>query len=355
MKRTAKKMDLLPDILAHAREKKKHNVRISIIDYDERHFQEKEAKTVEECFPFRKKKTVTWINIDGVHQTDIIEKLGKKFGFHPLLMEDIVNTQQRPKLDVFDDYLFIVLKMLYHEEKTHKIREEQVSLILGEDFLITIQEEVEGDVFNDIRQRLRKAKGRARKLGADYLAYTIIDAIVDNYFDLLEELGEKIGALEDKVFTNSTQGVIQTMYRLKGKMISLRKSIWPLREVVNALSRAESDLIKDSTVLYLRDVYEHTIQIIDHIETSRDILANMLEVHLSSTSNKLNEVIKFLTVVGTIFIPLTFITGIYGMNFRFFPELGWKYGYFMVLGIMLAIALGMVYYFKRKIWLFNGA
>jgi len=311
----SKKAGLPPGTLVHIGKKKTEKVKITVIDYDEKNFWEKDVKTVEECFPFKDKPTVTWINIDGIHDVEIIEKIGKHFGVHPLLLEDIMNSEQRPKMEDFEEYIFIVLKMLRYDEKQDEIKSEQVSLILGSNFIVSFQE-MEGDVFNLVRERIRKMK-------ADYLAYTLIDAVIDNYFIILEKTGEKIEDMEDELVTNPTPGTLQTIHNLKREMIFLRKSVWPLREVINGMQKAESPLIKESTGIYLRDVYDHTIQVIDTIETFRDMISGMLDIYLSSISNKMNEVMKVLTIIATIFIPLTFVAGLYGMNFKYMPELEW--------------------------------
>jgi magnesium transporter len=349
IKKMSKKVGLPPGAL-HIGEKRDEKVRIRIIDYDEARLQEKEAKTVEECFPFKEKPTVTWINVDGIHQPDIVKQLGDYFGMHPLVLEDILNTDQRPKMEDFDNYIFIVLKMLYYDEKKDDIKAEQVSLILGKNFVISFQER-EGDVFDPIRDRINTGKGRIRKMGADYLAYALIDAIVDNYFTILEKLGEKIEFMEEGLVTNPTPKTLQAIQNLKRDTISLRKSVWPLREVINALERGESSLIKKPTRVYIRDVYDHTIQVIDTVETFRDMVSGMLDIYLSSVSNRMNEVMKVLTIIATIFIPLTFIAGIYGMNFAQMPELERPWGYPAVLLVMLVVGIIMLIYFRRKKWL----
>ena len=346
----SKKAGLPPGTLVHIGKKKTEKVKITVIDYDEKNFWEKDVKTVEECFPFKDKPTVTWINIDGIHDVEIIEKIGKHFGVHPLLLEDIMNSEQRPKMEDFEEYIFIVLKMLRYDEKQDEIKSEQVSLILGSNFIVSFQE-MEGDVFNLVRERIRNEKGRIRKMKADYLAYTLIDAVIDNYFIILEKTGEKIGDMEDELVTNPTPGTLQTIHNLKREMIFLRKSVWPLREVINGMQKAESPLIKESTGIYLRDVYDHTIQVIDTIETFRDMISGMLDIYLSSISNKMNEVMKVLTIIATIFIPLTFVAGLYGMNFKYMPELEWHFGYFAILLLMIIIGISMVFYFRRKKWL----
>jgi magnesium transporter len=344
------KVGLPPGTLVHVGERKTEKVKITIIDYDPKNYQEKEVERIEECFPFKDKPTVTWINIDGLQEVEIVQKIGTYFGIHPLVLEDIVHTGQRPKAEDLGDYLFIVLKMIYHDENEDEIMGEQVSLILGQNYVISFQER-EGDVFNPIRERIRNAKGRIRKTGADYLAYALVDAIVDQYFLVLEKFGEKIESLEEELVTNPTPETLQVIHTLKKNLIFLRKSVWPVREVISSLERGESSLIKKPTGIYLRDVYDHTIQVIDTIETYRDMVSGMLDIYLSSVSNRMNEVMKVLTMIATIFIPLTFIAGIYGMNFKFMPELEWHWGYPTALIIMLSIVAFMVMYFRRKRWL----
>jgi len=344
------KVGLPPGTLVHIGERKTEKIKITVIDYDSKNFQEKEIHKIEECFPFKDKPTVTWINIDGLQEVGVVEKIGTHFGVHPLILEDILHTGQRPKAEDLGDYLFIVLKMIYHDENEDEIMGEQVSLILGQNYVISFQER-EGDIFNPIRERIRNGKGRIRKAGADYLAYALIDAIVDHYFVILEKLGEKIESLEEELVTNPIPETLQMIHTLKRNLIFLRKSVWPLREVISGLERGESPLITEPTGIYLRDVYDHTIQVIDTIETFRDMVSGMLDIYLSSLSNRMNEVMKVLTIIATIFIPLTFIVGIYGMNFKFMPELEWHWGYPTALIIMLLLVGFMLLYFRRKKWL----
>ena len=346
----SKKAGLPPGTIVFLGEKRSAKVKLSVISYNEANFQEKEISNVEEACSFRKKPSVTWLNIDGVHQPEIIEQVGKSFDVHPLALEDIANTGQRPKMEDFDDYLFVVLRMLRFDEKDDETKTEQISIIFGSDFVISFQER-EGDVFDIIRERLRSNKGRIRKMGADYLAYALIDAIVDNYFVVLEKRGETIEDMEDKLVVNPTSETLQILHDLKREMIFLRKSVWPLRDVISGLERSESPLINKLTFVYLRDVYDHTIQVMDSVDTFRDMLSGILDIYLSSISNRMNEVMKVLTVIATIFIPLTFIAGIYGMNFKYMPELGQTWGYPVVLILMLAIAVVLLIYFRRKKWL----
>jgi len=346
----SKKSGFPPGTLLHVGEKKTDDMKITIIDYDATQFQEKEVKTIDECFPFKEKPTVTWINIDGLHRIDLIEQLGTHFGLHPLVMEDVVNTDQRPKIEDFVTYLFLVLKRLSYSSHDSDVVSEQISLILGPTFLLSFQE-APGDEFDPIRDRIRSSKGRIRQMGVDYLAYTLIDAIIDNYFVLLEQIGDRIEEIEDILVANPRPETLQTLHTLKREMIVLRKSIWPLREVITRLERWETPLIQQATTIYLRDVYDHTIQVIDAIETYRDMLSGMLDIYLSSVSNRMNEVMKVLTMIATIFIPLTFIVGIYGMNFNM-PELQWPWAYPYVFYVVLfVIILVMITYFRRKKWL----
>ncbi|MGB3477866.1 MAG: magnesium/cobalt transporter CorA [bacterium] len=350
IKKRSKKKGLAPGTLVYVGEQKTDRVRISLIDYNETEFQEKEVKKIEECFPFKDKPSVTWINIDGLHDIDLIEKIGKHFGLHPLILEDILNTEQRPKIEDFEKYMFIVLKMIYYNEKENETKAEQVSLILGTNFVISFQEKP-GDVFDPLRERIKKAKGRIRKAEADYLLYSLLDSIIDSYFSVLEKFGDRIENLEEMVVTEPKPGSLKAIHELKREMIYLRKSVWPLREVINNFGKAESPLVHKSTNIYLRDIYDHTIQIIDTIETFRDMLSGMHDTYLSSISNRMNEIMKVLTIFAAIFIPLTFIAGVYGMNFQFMPELSWRWGYFGVWGVILAVGLSMLFYFKRKKWL----
>ncbi len=350
IKRTARKAGLSPGTLMYLGEKKDQKVKIQIIDYNENKLLEREAATIDECLPFKETDTVTWINITGVHDMQIIEDLGKKFGLHPLMLEDIVNTEQRPKMDDFGDHLFIVLKMLYRNSEKKGIQHEQVSLIMGPGMVISLQE-YEEDVFDSLRERIRTGKGRVRSRGADYLMYALIDMVVDHYFHLFEDFGEEIEALQDAVISNPQPETLQQIQHLKREMIFLRKSVWPQREIISALVRGESPQISEETILFLRDVYDHTIQVIDTVETYRDMLTGMMDIYLSSVSNRMNEVMKVLTIIATIFIPMTFLAGMYGMNFKYMPELEIKWAYPVFWVVIIAIFAMMVLWFKRKKWL----
>jgi magnesium transporter len=350
VRRPYKKAGLPPGTLVHVGERKLDSVRITVIDYDENSFEEKQVADIEDCFKFKTTPTVTWVNIDGLHDTEVIEKIGRHYDFHPLVLEDILHTGQRPKFEDLDDYIFIVLMMLRFDDQSQAVLSEQVSLVLGKNYVISFQEDI-GDVFEQIRERLRNAKGKIRKMGSDYLTYVILDAIVDSYFGILEKLGEKIESMEEELVTSPTDRVLKQIHNFKREMIYLRKSVWPLRELISGLERSESEFIRETTSVYLRDVYDHTIQVIDTVETFRDMVSGMLDIYLSSISNRMNAVMKVLTIIATIFIPLTFIAGVYGMNFKNMPELKWRYGYLGVWILMLIITAGMFLYFRKKKWL----
>jgi magnesium transporter len=348
-KRSAK-AGLPPGTLVHVGVKPDQPTKLTLMEYDEEKFSEHEVASVEECLPFLEAPTVTWLNVAGIHQVEVIEQLGHLLNLHPLLLEDVVNTSQRPKLEDYQENLFIVLKMLEYDGEAGEVVVEQVSLVLGKTYLVSFQED-DSDVFAAVRTRLRAGTGRLRKSGPDYLAYALIDAIVDNYFAILEQVGEEVEEAEDGVATRTGQETLHEIYRLKREMIALRRAVWPLREVLGALQRGESGLIQAGTVIYLRDVYDHTIQIIDTIESIRDIAAGMLDIYLSATSNRLNEVMKVLTIFSAIFIPLTFLAGVYGMNFHYLPELSWRWGYALFWLVCGTIAAVLLIYFRRKRWL----
>ena len=345
------KAGLPPGTLIHIGQRKVEEVRITVIDYDELRFREEEVKQVEDCFPFKDTPTVTWINIDGLHRTEVVEALGERFDIHHLMLEDILNTRQRPKFEDLGSSIFIVLKMLSFDDANGRIEVEQVSLVLGANFVMSFQERI-GDVFEQIRDRIRNAKGRIRKMGADYLAYAILDAVVDHYYVIMERLGERIERIEEEMDDMPTEKMPGRIHFLKREIISLRKSVWPLREVIGGLQRSESPLVKESTDMYLRDVYDHTIQVIDTVETYRDMLSGLLDLYLSAVSNRMNAVMKVLTIIATIFIPLGFFAGVYGMNFEHMPELKWRWVYpYGFWGAITVIVAGMLAFFKRKKWL----
>jgi len=349
-RRRAKQVGLPPGTLVHLGERKQKEIRIELLDFGPDHCEERLLDSVDECLPYLERDSVTWINIDGLHEVETVRTLGERLEVHPLVLEDIVHTYQRPKMEEYDGYLFIVARMLSLSDPSESIESEQVSFILGDRLLLTFQE-LHGDSFEPVRQRLRAGKGRIRKSGADYLCYALLDAVVDHYFSLLEGLGEHLEELEDELMSDPDEETVQEIHRLKREMLGLRRGVWPLREVMSGLQRIESGLVAEGTQTFLRDVYDHTIQVIDTVETFRDMLGGMLDLYLSSVSNRMNEVMKVLTIIATLFIPLTFLAGIYGMNFEYMPELGWKPAYFVLLGIMVVVAAAMVYFFRRKRWL----
>ncbi len=350
MKKRSNKVGLPPGTLVHVGEKKEEKVGIRIIDFDEKDLDEKDLDAIDDCAPYLARPTTTWINIDGIHDVEIIGKVGEMLHLHPLVLEDVLNPDQRPKLDDFENYLFITVKMLSYDTEESELHMENISFVLGSGYVVSFQE-AKGDVFDPVRERIRKGKGRIRKSGHDYILYALIDAVVDNYFVVLEKIGEEIEALEEEVIVNPTPETSQTIHNLKRELIFLRKSVWPLREVVGNLEKGESDLIQEKTTVFLKDVYDHTIQVIDTIETFRDMASGILDVYLSSVSNKMNEVMKVLTIIATIFIPMTFFAGIYGMNFKYMPELEWPWAYPSLWFLVVVIAVSMVIFFKRKRWL----
>ncbi len=349
-KKRARKAGLPSESLVYTGERKDEKITISVIDYDEHAFVEKEVPSVEECLSYKDTPTVTWINVDGVHDASLLEKFAGGFGLHRLVMEDIMSTDQRPKIEDYGPYLYFVLKMISNGTDGQLVIE-QISIILGPNFVLSFQEGIKGDVFNAVRERLRTGKGRIRAMGADFLAYSLLDVIVDNYFIVLEKLGENIESLEDELIEDPSQKTVQKIYRLKRELIFLHNAVWPLREVANTLTRSESALIHEPTIPFIRDLYDHVIHVIDSVDIYREMISGMLDMYLSSVSNRLNQVMKVLTVIATIFMPLTFIVGLYGMNFKHMPELEWRYGYPAVLGLMAVIAAGMLLIFKRRKWM----
>ena len=343
---------LPPGALVYTGEKSKTDaVEISIWDYDIKGYREFENVPVERCKDFKNASTVTWINVNGVHDPNIIQTLGEIFDIHSLVLEDLLNPGHRAKFEAFDNYLFIITKMLHQDQENH-LKAEQVGLIVGPGYVLSFQE-FSGDVFNPVRQRIRNGKGNLRKMGSDYLAYALIDTLVDHAFIMVDRLGEQIEALEEDLIEGRTgpQDPMKVINSFKKTVVFLRRTIWPFRDLISDLQKDESNIFKKKTKLFLRDVYDHVIQLTDFMEVFRDLLSDLTDLHLSALSNRLNEVMKFLTIIGTIFIPLTFLAGIYGMNFKHMPELEWPLGYPVLLVTMVAIGLTLVFYFKKKGWL----
>ncbi len=344
----AEKSGMPPGTLEVIGIQEKEEVIITLIEYNETSFNEMRITNFEDILSRQNQDTVKWINVDGIHNLSIVEHIGKAFQIHPLTLEDIVNTDQRPKFEDYEFYDVAMMKMLYYDSSLHS---EQLSIILLNNLVISFQEIHGGDAFDPIRERIKASKGRIRKCGADYLAYALIDSIVDSYFSVLEKIGDKLEALDEEIITSPEPNSLRKLHNMKLEMIFLRKSVWPLRDLINNIERSESKLFKESTSIYLRDVHDHTIRVIETVESYRDLISGMMDIYLSSLSNRMNEVMKVLTIISTIFIPVTFIAGVYGMNFDFMPELHSKMGYLGVWILMLTIMLSLAFYFKKKKWL----
>jgi len=348
--RGEKQAGAAPGTLIYVGDRQVKDVEVTVIEYTESELNEYRMENVSECCVFLKSEPISWMNVAGIHDVEVLQKIGECFGLHTLVLEDILNTNQRPKLEAFDGYIFLVVKMITYDKAISEIHPEQVSLILGENFVISLQEDG-ADVLEPVRNRLRGGKGRIRKSGADFLAYAIVDAVVDNYFSVLESLGDEIEELEVALVEHPAKDTLKRIHILKRELIYLRRAVWPLRECVNILLRDESALVHEETKVFLRDLYDHVVQVIDAVETLRDLVSGMLDVYLSSISNRMNEIMKVLTIISTIFIPLTFIVGVYGMNFDDMPELRNPYGYPVVIGVMAFIAGSLLYFFRRKRWI----
>jgi magnesium transporter len=351
MKNRSKKTGLAPGTLVHLGRQKPGATRIDVIEYDGSSLEKRQLSSLSECLVRKPAPAVTWINVDRISEVEVLRQFGSCYGIHPLVLEDILATDQRPKAADHGEYLYVVLKMIGLDDKSGEIKSEQVSMILGDNYLISFQEGLEGDVFEQVRLHLSNEKSRLRLSGPDFLLHALLDVIVDNYFLVLEKLADRIEDIEDKLIDNPSTSTVHAIYRLKREMLFLHKAVWPLREVVSGLQRRDSQLIQAATVIYLRDIYDHTIQVLDTMETLRDMLSGMLDIYLSSVSNRLNEVMKVLTIIATIFMPLSFVVGLYGMNFKYMPELDWRYGYPSVLLLMALIVCGMLVYFRKKRWL----
>lgn len=342
-----------PGTLRAPTEKRVETVRVRVIDYTTDQLEEREVDSLEEAFRYRESSNVTWIDVVGLHDIEVLQDLGTHFGLHPLALEDVLHTQQRPKQEDYGDNIFIVQRLLHLDER---LQSEQISIFLGSNFVLTFQE-IEGDVFDPVRERLRHGQGRIRKLGADYLAYALIDAVVDSFFPILERFSEHIEAIEEELMESPSRDSLEGIHRIKTDLLLIRRAAWPQRELLAGLERNESGLIHRETRPFLRDCYDHAIQIIDILETYRDLASGLMDLYLSSISNRMNEVMKVLTVMASIFIPLTFLAGIYGMNFDpeaspwNMPELQWYWGYPAVWTVMIAIAGGMLWLFRKKEWL----
>lgn len=346
----AKKVGMPPGTLLHVGSKRSERPVISLLCYDEQSvIREQDGASLDELSA-ASQSGVIWIHVNGLSHVEIVEHIGELFAIHPLTLEDILNTNQRPKLEDYGDYIYIALKMLGYDEEKQIITAEHINILVGANFVISFQESNQ-PIFKPVRERIKNGQSRFRKHGADYLAYALVDTVVDYYFVLLEQLGEQVEALEEELVTKPDARLLPAIHNLKTEMLYLRRSVWPLREVIAQLERGDSALFKDNTLLYIRDIYDHTIQVIETVETYRDMTSSMLEIYLSSISNRMNEVVKMLTVISTIFMPLTFLAGLYGMNFKYMPELEWQYGYPAVLLLMTIIGITMYRYFSGKDWI----
>ncbi len=350
LKKRSRKSGLAPGSLVHLGKSSNEKIVISLFDYSATHATEKTNLSIQECLPFLNSSSTTWIDIQGIHDIHTIEKIGHYFGLHPLLLEDIVNSGQRSKLDNYKDNVFIVMRLLKYNSIKNEVEDEQVSLILGKSYVLSFMEGHQ-TIFKLVAERLRNKNSLITQRGADYLCYALIDCLVDHYFVILEKVDDKLEELEEELISYPSAKSLHKIQHTKREITLLRKSIWPLREVINHFRRLELPFIHESTKLYMQDVYDHTIQAIDTIESFRDISSGLLDIYLSNISLKMNEIMKVLTVVSTIFVPLTFIASLYGMNFYEVPELKWQYGYHFIVGLMGVTLIFMLYYFRRKDWI----
>ncbi|MEX0968116.1 MAG: magnesium/cobalt transporter CorA [Bacteroidia bacterium] len=348
----AKKPGLPPGSLVYTGKEEAREPHILLMDYDKNTLREEDITNLADYLELRELPSTTWIHVQGLHDASLIGKIGEGFSIHPLCLEDIMNSGQRPKVEEWDGYLYLVMKMLRTKRVGGQLRleEEQVSLIVSRLFLISFQEKPE-DIFPMVRERIRIGKPRIREGGTDYLGYALLDLIVDNYFVILEEIGNELQEMEERALNDPARETVEEINTMRRQLAHMKRSVWPVREILNQLVRMESHkLIRPPAIVYFRDVFDHTIHVIELLENHREFVSSIMDLYLSSLSNKMNEVMKVLTIIATIFIPLTFLSGLYGMNFENMPELGFRYGYFVVLGIMALTTIGMLIYFKRKDW-----
>ncbi|MBA3002467.1 MAG: magnesium/cobalt transporter CorA [Desulfurivibrio sp.] len=355
VKTTSRKAGLPPGSPVFIGEKVTETFGLDMVDYDAESLSLSTPVRLDEFHQLKETPSNTWIRVHGLHDAEAVDTFCLRFGLHPLTIEDILHTGQRPKIDHYDDYLFLVINLIKYDDTSREMNMEQISFVLGPRYLITFHEK-DDDIFDVVLDRLQSNKGRSRKMGVDYLLYSLLDRVVDNFFSVLEKIGEEIEELEEELIAEPSPETLQSIHALKREMILLRKSVWPLREVINGLQRDETAFLGDSIRVYLKDLYDHTIQVLDTVETFRDIISGMIDIYLSSVSNRMNEVMKVLTIFAVIFIPLTFIAGLYGMNFNTsqspfnMPELNWYFGYPFALFLMAATASAMLFYFKKKKW-----
>ncbi len=343
-----------PGTVTYVGQEIEHATSVTRIEYNEADYHVDDSGKISLCtLPHTKAPHITWIDVDGIHEPAVIERIGQQFHLHPLLLEDVANTEQKPKLEQYNDtILFVTMKMLYCDQQTMDVDAEHISLVLGHNFLISFQEERTADIFEPVMARIEAGAGKTRRAGADYLLYSLMDVVVDNYFLALEAIGGSLDEQEDLIIRNrAEQTTLSTLYELKRELALTRQYIWPLREMIATLLRDESVLVKPHTLPFLRDLHDHVTQLIETADSYREIIHSLMDVYLSTVSNRMNSVMKTLTIFSAIFMPLTFIVGVYGMNFENMPELKWHYGYFMVLGLMVVVTAGMIVYFRRRGWL----
>lgn len=346
----SKKSGLAPGTLVHVGEVHEHPHSITVINYNHQSLENHPVNSIEEILPYKTTNTVTWVIVEGLKEVDIIDSIGQHFDIHPLILEDILNTHQRTKFEEYADYLYFVLKVVSINEDSFNVCYEQVSILVLKNFVFTFMEKPDG-LFKPILNRLKNEDGHLRNSGSDYLAYMIMDAVVDEYFTLQDAFDEQIETIEDELLAHPSIDTLMTIQKIRRELIFLRKTVSPLRELLAAIRRSESPLIDERTKRYFADIYDHSIRIIEAVESYRELISGMLDIYLSSVSNKMNETMKFLTVFASIFIPLTFIAGVYGMNFDYMPELRWKWSYPILWGLFITIAVSLLFYFKKKKWL----
>jgi len=346
--KSSSKAGLPPGTLVLIGDQRDEPVTIELIDYSETVSNEHEIANVEDLKSCLETSTVSWVNINGIHNTDAIAAIGKVYNIHNLVLEDILNTDHRPKVEPFEEYVFFTMKMMWYNEE-NELEKEQISIVFGTPYVLCFQER-KGDIFDPIRERIRTDSGLIRRKGTDYLVYRLIDSVVDNYFIISERMEERVEDLEDAITSDTDDDHMQVIQHLKREIITLKRALLPLREAVSGLEKGVSELVHKDNEKYFRDVYDHLLQISENLETNREVLTGLMDMHVANMSNRMNQVMKVLTVIASLFIPLTFIAGIYGMNFDNMPELHYKYGYFVVWGVMIFVFVSMLLYFKRKRW-----
>lgn len=348
-KKRSTKIGLPPGSLVHLGDRKLEHARITLIDYGPDGLEEKQLETLADCHACAPTQSIQWLNVYGLHEPDILSEIGRRFNLHPLVLEDILNTDQRPKLDEYGEYLFLVARFFDYDDKTLSVTSEQVSIVIGHAFVLTFQEKPTGN-FNPVRDRLRQERGPIRRSGADYLAYALLDTIVDRYFAVLEGLGERVESLEEELMQKPSSRVLSTLHHLRREATGLRRAVWPLREVINGLARSNT-FFNPEVQPYLRDIYDHTVHVIESLEAIRDLIAGLLDIYLSTISNRVNQEVRVLTVIALIFMPSTLLAGIFGMNFKAMPMLDNPNGFAIIIGMMLGVAATLGAIFWRRKWL----